>query len=136
MMIYNQAAYRADMGDDFAGVSIFVSLERQDLTIAGVNRDGTPRVDPSSTKLLREIWPVIRGTPGQRLNIYVGAKPNSTEDTISWQGPFSYTIGQTGAIQPLVEGVFLAIRYESDGEADWSLLGHVLDIEETGEPYR
>lgn len=134
VLIFAQNLFRADYGSTFGGVEIVSILERIGITIEGTDRDGRPRNNPSSVKLLREIWPIIRGTNGTELLFYAGAQMRP-EDTINWQGPMSFVIGQDVSVQPLVEGAYLALRIESYGQPQWSLLDLELDIERTGEVY-
>ncbi len=135
VMIIGQNLFRADYGTDFDGAPIDVVLERTGIAIEGMNRDGTFRTNPTSTKLLREITPVIKGTRGTTINIYAGFQSNSVEDEVVWEGPFEYILGETVSVEPLVEGVYLAIKYTSNGQPPWKLLGEELDIAVTGEPY-
>lgn len=135
VMIIGDNFFRADMGDDFDQEGIAVELERLGLTIEGMNRDGTFRTNPGSVKILREAWPVVRGTPGDVLNFYFGVQAKTPEDTVAWQGPFPFTIGENASVRPLIEGAYLAYKVVSNGQSEWSLLSIDLDIDRTGEVY-
>ena len=134
VMIYGTAAYRAEMGNDFAGVQIVTLLERTGWAVQPDGRGGIEN-DPSTIKILREIWPLLRGTPGDTINIYAGTQATTPEDVISWVGPFPFVLGQDSSVQPLVEGPFLAVRLTSMGQHPWSLLMLDLDIDKVGEVF-
>lgn len=112
-------------------VPLDITLERVGLTVASVDREGKPRSDPSVVKLLTEIWPVIRGVPGTVINIYAGAQ-DDPEAGVSWQGPFSFTLGTSKSVQPIVQGAYLAVRFVSVAQPPWYLLSYDLDIEVLG----
>lgn len=135
VMVVGDNLYRADSGDDFAGLPVVVILEKVGISVEGQARDGTLRINPSSTKILREIWPVIRGTTGAIIEIYAGSQSNSAEDPVIWQGPFNYVLGTDVSVQPLIEGVYLALRFRSENQPPWSLLAVKLDVDPTGEPF-
>ena len=135
VMIIGNNFFRADMGVDFAGVDFLALVERIGWTVSGAHRDGSLILDPSKVKILREAWPVIRGTSGNVLNFYFGAQLRSPENSIAWQGPFPFVIGEDASIRPLVEGAYLAMRVEGLGVDPWSLLSIDLDIDVTGEIY-
>lgn len=126
--------YRADFGDDFAGATLVTTLERIGVSIVGLDRNGNPRSDPAKVKLLREVWPVMRGALGTVIDFYFVAQMY-TEEPLSWQGPFPFILGTTNSLKPLVEGAFLGWRLLSSGQSEWSLLSLQLDIEPTGEVY-
>lgn len=136
VMLFGSAAYRADMGDDYAGVPIFTVLERTGWAMERVDRNGEIVNNPSRVKLLNEVWPIIRGTIGNVVDIYAGgtftSEPNAA---IIWQGPFPFRIGIDKSVQPLVEYPYLALRFQSVGIKPWSLLGLEMDIIPTGEVY-
>lgn len=135
VMIIGNNFFRAEMGIDFAGVDFLALAERVGLTVAGARRDGTLILDPSKVKILREVWPVVRGTTGDTLNFYFGAQLRSPENPVAWQGPFPFVIGEDASVRPLIEGVYLAMRVEGLGLNPWSLLSLDLDIDVTGEVY-
>src|SRR5690606_33779821 len=110
-------------------------LERIGWSIDGINRDGSIRTNPYSVKIIREIWPVFRGTIGTELQISVGVQAKTPEDPIAWQGPFSFIIGEDVSIQPLLEGVYFAIRITSQNQPVWSLLSMDIDLDRVGEVY-
>lgn len=134
VMIYGAAAYRAELGNNFAGLPVISQLERIGIDIEPDGRGGV-RSNPTSIKILRELWPVFRGTLGTTVQIYVGSQPVSPEDTIVWQGPFDYTFGQDTSIQPLVEGAFYSLKILSTNQAPWALLSIDVDIDTVGEVY-
>ena len=132
VFIAGQNLYRADLGSTFDGSPIVAEVERVGWTIEGTNRDGSPRNNPSRVKLLREMWPIIRGTSGDTINFYFAGQMRP-EDPLAWQGPYPFVIGTNMSVQPLVEGAYLSMKAISNGQSEWSLLAVELDIEPTGE---
>lgn len=124
--------YRAEMGEDFGGTPISVVLERIGLTIEGFDRSGNIRSNPRSVKLLREIWPLVRGEVGTVIEVFCGVQ-RTPEDAIFWHGPYSFTVGTSVSVQPLLEGVYHSVRFRSTGQPAWDMLSYILDIEPTGE---
>ena len=125
------AFYQADQGFEFDGSGVDVILERVGLTVAGKDQEGKPRSDPSLIKLLTELWPVFRGVSGTQIDISVGSQ-NRAEDSVTWYGPFPFILGQDYSIQPIVDFVYLSLRFVSSGQTGWSLLSYDLEIEILG----
>lgn len=135
VLIVGHEFHRVDMGEDFDGAPISVSLERTGWTVEGMNRDGTIRNNPSSVKILRELFPVIRGELGTVIDIYAGGQAKTPEDPVVYQGPFPFVVGVDTSVQPLVEVVFLAVKFMSDGQPPWALLSLDLDVDPAGDVY-
>lgn len=134
VMIYGTAAYRAELGNDFAGQQVVAQLEKIGLDIEPDGKGGLVR-DPSSMKILREVWPTIRGTPGTTINIYAGYQSISADDAIVWTGPFPFVLGSDVSVQPLIEGAYLSLKFTSTGQPPWALLSVDADIDNVGEVY-
>ncbi len=132
LMIIGNAFFQADNGQKFDEESLRVVLSRSGLTIMGRDRFGNWKSDPSTMKIVQNIWPIIRGTPGDIIQIYVGAQ-DSTDEPIRWEGPYNYIIGSTVFLDYTVTGRFLAVRFESQDMDPWELLSYDLDIEHVGE---
>jgi hypothetical protein len=132
VMIIGNEFFQADRDLRFAELPLNVRLMRSGLTIMGRDRFGNWKSDPSTMKECSGIWPIIRGTPGQIVNIYIGAQ-ESTEDPITWEGPLRFVIGSTVFCDCTVTGRYLAVRFESLDIDPWELLSYDLDVEIVGE---
>jgi hypothetical protein len=101
-------------------------VERTGLTITGKDHRGEFKLDPSSVKFCRRVYPKINATGA--VNVYVGAQ-QTLQGPVTWQGPFSFDPETQEHIDCRVQGVALAIRYESDSDIEWSSTGFALDLE-------
>ncbi len=131
VMIIGNEFYQADAALRFGETSLRVVMSRTGLTIFGKDRFGNWKSDPSSYKEVTGLWPIIRGTAGTIIKVYVGAQ-DSTEDPIRWEGPYDYICGQTTFMDFTVAGRFLGIRFESQDQEPWELLSYDMEIELTG----
>jgi len=132
VMIIGNEFYQADSDLRFGEISLKVVLSRTGLTILGRDRFGQWKSDPSSMKEVTGVWPLIRGTAGTIIDVYIGAQ-DSTEDPVRWEGPYQYTCGQTTYMDFSVTGRFLGIRFESLDQEPWELLSYDLELELVGE---
>lgn len=132
VMIIGNEFYQADRDLRFGEESLNVSLVRTGLTIMGRDRFGNWKSDPTTMKEISAIWPIIRGTPGDQVNIYIGAQ-EATEDPVYWEGPLPFIIGQTLFCDCTVTGRYLAVRFESQDIDPWELLSFDLIVEIVGE---
>lgn len=124
--------YKLDEGGTAAGSSLVARAERTGLAIAGVDRANRPIVDTNVRKLVTEIWPRIAAATGTQIDIYVGKQDNLREP-VSYFGPYSFTVGVDNFVTPLVEGRYLAIRFEASCASRWDLHGYDVQLEVTGE---
>lgn len=132
IMLFGNEFLQADSGLRFGELPLRVVLMRSGLTIMGRDRFGNWKSDPRSTKEATMLWPIIRGTPGDIINVYLGAQ-DTTEEAIRWEGPFAYVIGTTVHCDFTVSGRYLAVRFESEDIEPWELLSYDLDLEIIGE---
>lgn len=131
VMIIGNEFYQADSALRFGETSLNVVLSRTGLTIFGKDRFGNWKSDPSSYKELTGFWPIIRGTAGTIVKVYIGAQ-DSTEDPVRWEGPYNYVCGTTTFMDFTISGRFLAIRFESQDQDPWELLSYDMEIELVG----
>lgn len=132
VMIIGNEFYQADRDLRFGETPLRVVLMRSGLTIMGKDRFGNWKSDPTTTKELTMLWPIIRGSAGSQVNVYAGAQ-DSTEEPIRWEGPFPYIIGTTVHCDFTVSGRYLSVRFESQDIDPWELLSYDMDLEITGE---
>lgn len=115
------------------GANGFTSrLERLGLSVIGQNRDGTPRNDPNVTKLVTEVYPLMRATNSMTMNVYVGAQ-DRPDGVVTWEGPYPFNPTTMEKIDCFVEGRYIGMRFESSDQVDWELNGYGLKIDTVGE---
>lgn len=103
-------------------------LERLALPIAGQGPDG-PKVDPSTVKFVREIYPKISGTSGAQVQVYIGGQMQ-LDDPVEWEGPYTFTVGQTEAIPCATIGRFISLRFDdANSQSAWEMTGYALDLD-------
>jgi len=106
-------------------------LERQDLPFIAMDDRGGTVMDLDTVKFIKEIYPRISGTPGTQILIYYGFKMDPTE-TISWQGPVTYTLGTDVLVGIYQSGRLFSIRFEATDSVNWEVHGFAYDLEPLG----
>jgi len=123
--------FQADIGSKFYNEAVHAVLERTGLSVLGRDRFGNWKVNPGVIKFVSGLWPLFRGTPGDKIRIYVGSQMQ-TEEPITWEGPYEATIGETEFLDYTVSGRYIAVRFESIGQNPWELVSYDLDITTVG----
>lgn len=121
--------YRLDqleVGQVDNATDVLVSLERVGLPLGSEGESTT-------VKLVKGFSPVITGTAGTELLFWFGAQEKTPEDTVEWEGPFSFIIGETDYLDPFVSGRFLALKVSSQSKEPWVFQGYTLDVVEVGD---
>lgn len=90
-------------------------------------------VSPTVRKLISGLWLVVSGTPGDQLSVYVGAQAQSPVDAPVYEGPFTFIIGQTEYLDPLIEGRYACLKITSTGTYPWTLVSYAIDFSAVGE---
>lgn len=121
----NSKLYRADITNQFDGTNFKTQLERLALPVAGTDRHGQVKVDLNSYKMFNRIRPKMSGI-GATVKWYFGVQ-DTPNGTVSWEGPFNYTIGTDEFIDYDRPGHMLCWRVEDEANQDWALVG--LEIE-------
>ena len=127
VMLVGNTFQQVDAGTTFGDVPVSVMLTRTGLSVVGRDRFGNWKVDPTVIKQVTGLYPVIKGVPGTIIKISVGAQEVS-DDPVTWQGPYDYTVGQGFFQDFTISGRYLAVRFESEGQPVWELSGYDLDI--------
>jgi hypothetical protein len=115
----------------FDGSNFDIVLERVGLSIIGHDRQGNPKNDTETNKLVLEIWPRVEGTPGDTLTIYVGTQ-DSQDAAVTWSSPYTYTVGQDEFVSVYECGRYVAIRFVHSSGIAMRLLGYALQLEAAG----
>jgi len=117
--------YRFDDTNQEAGSNMTVRLERTGLAVVGRARDGSPRVDFDSRKLVRSIRPRIQGGP---VNVTVGMQ-DVRNGAVRWGPTQSFDPATDEKLDTAINGRLVAVKFESAGNVDWKLYGYDLDLE-------
>jgi len=117
--------------DQFDGANMTAYVQRSALPLGRETQTGK-KFDPHRIKFISEIWPVIEGTTGGIVNVYVGAR-DTPDATVSWSGPYQHTIGSTTKLPMRVSGRLIDIKFESTTDIDWELVKYSVVYELGGE---
>ncbi len=78
------------------------------------------------------VWPQILGPDGGIISISLGGA-EVPDGAVAWEGPYDFVIGTDTFADFMVEGKYLAIRFESTGIAPWTLQSYSIDYEILGQ---
>ena len=122
----NTKLYRNGSGnrEDTSDMTSYV--ERSGLSI---NEQGVP--DHSSVKRIKAIYPKMKVSSTNLVNIYVGSHM-TTEDGISWKTPVQFNPNKQSKVSVRATGKFYAVKFESTGDLDWELDGYSIEVEDAG----
>lgn len=124
----NTKFFRADTTNQFNNINLNSFIERKGLAIVGVDRFGNPKVDFSTRKLVKRIWPKMKGGP---VTVRVGSQ-ETADGPITFSSPQVFTPGVDSYLDVIVQGRFLAVRFESNTDVAWALDGYDLEVEIIG----
>ena len=97
-----------------------------------LERRGLSFEAPEKRKLIRGIRPRIVGNTGETVIVKVGASDDPYLDPV-YTATMTHTIGSTVANDCLVDGRYIAIRFEGGTAATWRLDSYGLDLIESGD---
>lgn len=117
----NSVLVLIDDTEQFAGVNMTAYAERRALPLGALGV-----FDHRRMKFIREITPVITGTAGGVVNVYLGVR-DSVDGTRVWNGPFPYTIGTSRKVNCRVSGRVIDIKFESTTNITWELHSYGID---------
>ncbi len=120
--------YKGNDSYQSAGTSYTSRLERTGLAIAGVDRQGRPKVDPSSVKFLRSVFPKITAPSNATVQISVGMQ-ETLGGAITWEGPYDFEVNVDTRVDTCLQGRYMALKVEDTGNQLWEMTGYALDIE-------
>jgi len=118
--------YRTEETEQFDGANISTFIERSGVPLGRQGANGID-YDPSSIKFVREIWPVIEGTPGGVVKIAVGVR-QFQNDSVSWE-THDFTIGTDYVVYTRQSGRLIDIRFSSDTDITWDLINYGVEFE-------
>jgi len=79
-----------------------------------------PPEDRTGIYSVTKLHPILRGDVGATIEISVGFQ-DSPEDTPTYEGPFTYTIGESEFVDPITSGRYLAFLLQSNDGPVWEL---------------
>lgn len=103
-------------------------VERTGLPIVGTDRQGNVKVDPLSVKFIRSFIPKIIAQIGTELEISVGMQ-DDLNGPVTWEGPYTYTVGTTVKIDTALSGKYLAWKCRALSNKAWALTGFKVDLD-------
>jgi len=89
--------------------------------------------DDENLKLVKRVWPRITKTGGTNndVDIYIGSGMQTTS-TPTWHGPYLFNTLTDSKIDCMVLGRNISIRFSSNTDIQWSLIGFDLDVDHKG----
>lgn len=123
--------YSPDITQQFDGSNVTSYVEK---TNAGWPLKADRPPDFTTEKLVRGIWPRIRGTSGGVVNVYLGSQQR-IDGPITWSTAFPFVIGTTeycDFIGGCDAAKLHALRFESTSNIQWKLDGYDVDVVPTG----
>ena len=124
----NTKLFQGEIGQQFDGVDVNVFVERRGLALT-VDRNGRPKPDIATRKLLTEVYPHFTGQGTVQITI---GYQDELEGPVVWAAPLDFQIGTDRKINPLLSGRAFAIRIEDTGADAWKLHGYDLNQEIIG----
>lgn len=115
-------AVQQDTGETLDGTAMSCTIERSNI---GLTRD------VGSIKTVKRVFPKVLGTAGDAFRVYVGAR-SAIDSAVSYQGPFSFTIGSDYKIDCRVSGRWISLRFETSVENSWRLSGFDVEFDSSG----
>lgn len=115
---------RGDTGETFADVPMDSYVQRDELPIGRFPE----KPEPDIVKTVLEIQPLIEGTEGGIVNVYLLTRDHRGA-TQSIHGPYPFVIGTTRKIDCRVSGRSIGIKFESTTDITWELFSYALDVQ-------
>lgn len=119
--------YLLDAGLDNDGVAFTSRAERTGLAVIGQTRQGEPKVDLTSKKLLTEIIPSMEIISGANVKFYAGMQ-SLIKGSVTWQGPFTFDPNVDLNFLPNIEGRLIALALETSNRESWRWDGYDMNI--------
>jgi len=122
----NTKLYRDRSGNTEDGTNMTSYIERTGLSLTA---QGTP--DQTTVKRIKAIWPKMTVENEDTVDFYVSSQM-STEEAISWKGPFSFNPDSQSKVSCRSAGKLYGIKIESTGDTSWRLTGLEFELEDAG----
>jgi len=122
----NTKLYRDRSGNTEDGTNMTSYIERTGLSLTA---QGAP--DQTTVKRIKAIWPKMTVENEDTVDFYVSSQM-STEEAISWKGPFSFNPDSQSKVSCRSAGKLYGIKIESTGDTSWRLTGLEFELEDAG----
>ena len=93
--------------------------------------DESGQPNASTIKKVLSLWPKMSVSGATTVNVYVGGQM-STEDSITWEGPYTFNPDDQSKVPVRVTGKYIGVKFESTGDQTWRLDGYSLDVKNAG----
>ena len=110
--------YKFEDGNQFDGVDPTVTIERVGLDLGNT----------TDVHLVKTIYPYVEGGS---VDVRIGHQ-SSPNDSVTWDGPYTFDPSSDYKIDVRVTGRLHAIRFSSNNNVQWALRGYGLDVEKVG----
>jgi hypothetical protein len=121
--------WQVDSGSTFGSLVTSTFLERTGLSVIGKDRQGNPKLDFAQNRLVKRVWPKLRGET--TINVRVGMA-NSLNGDVTWGSPQSFDPSTQKYLDFTSFGLMPAIRFEGTEDISWQLEGYGIEIETLG----
>lgn len=82
-------------------------------------------------KQIKAVWPKMSIDNSNSINVYI-ATQMSTEDGISWKGPYAFNPDTQSKVSCRATGKLYGIKFESTTDMSWKLNGVEIELEDAG----
>jgi hypothetical protein len=73
----------------------------------------------------------VEADEGTVVTIEVGGQEKIT-DAVTWSMPMAFTVGTDEKVDPMIAGRIISVRFSSDHEKSWGIIGYDLEIQPLG----
>jgi len=108
--------YKGDSTNAFDGTPFEATIERTDI----------PLGEQDQIMRIKAFYPKMSGSAS--VNIHVGSQM-APGGTVDWGTPITFTPGTDIKIDVRKTGTHAAVKVESSGDQDWSLVGYEIEVE-------
>jgi len=115
--------YAIGQGSSADGQPVIASIERLSMRLS---------TDNVKHNILTQVVPRISGQAGDVITIRLGSQDYFGQP-ISWNDPQQFTIGQSRAINDIIDGRYLSIQFSGSTLGVWNLFSYFVKITEAGE---
>ena len=108
--------YKGDSTNTFDGMTFESSIERTDI----------PLGEQDQIMRIKSFYPKMSGSAAVRIHVGSQMAPGGT---VNWGTPINFTPGTDTKIDVRKTGTHAAVKVESVGDQDWSLVGYEIEVE-------
>ncbi|QDY70133.1 hypothetical protein [Qingshengfaniella alkalisoli] len=118
-LIGGDFGFRVLEGGDTGASTVAARLEKSGLSFGDAQR----------RKMIRAIWPKVRGREGDIVTFRVGGQERSG-GAMRWADPVAFAIGSDDPVEVFVQGRYMVLEVTSDGGEPWRM--GTIDVEYRG----